>query len=124
MAAANNLPIYKVAYDLFGVVTDAVRNMPRDVKKLVGKRLTDEAMDIVMLIFRANEARDKVPHLDELLERVGVINLLLRLAHDKRLITTKPYSAAISLTGQVGKQAGGWRKASTASSPVVSPSRR
>lgn len=124
MAATSSLPIYKVAYDLFGVITDAVRNMPRDVKQLIGKRLADEAMDIVMLIFRANEARDKVPYLDDLLERVGVINLLLRLAHDKKLITTKPYAAAISLTGSVGKQAGGWRKSSAASSPVVSPSRR
>lgn len=123
MAAANNLPIYKVAYDLFGVVTDAVRNMPRDVKQLVGARIATEAMDIVMLIFRANAAREKVPHLDDLLERLEVINLMLRLARDKRFIATKQYASAIALTDQVGKQAGGWRKHS-ASSPVVSPSRR
>lgn len=123
MAAANNLPIYKVAYDLFGVVTDAVRNMPRDVKQLVGARIATEAMDIMMLIFRANAAREKVPHLDDLLERLEVINLMLRLARDKRFIATKQYAAAIALTDQVGKQAGGWRKHS-ASSPVVSPSRR
>jgi hypothetical protein len=122
MVAANNLPIYKVAYDLFGVVTDAVRNMPRDVKQLVGSRVATEAMDIVTLIFRANAAANKVPHLSELLERLEVINLLLRLARDKRLISTKQYAAAIALTDQVGKQAGGWRKHS-ASSPVASRSR-
>lgn len=122
MAATNNLPIYKVAYDLFGVVTDAVRNMPRDIKQLVGARIATESMDIVVLIFRANEARDKVPHLSELLERLGVLNLLLRLARDKRFIATKQYAAAIALTDQVGKQAGGWKKAS-ASSPAVSRSR-
>lgn len=122
MAAANNLPIYKVAYDLFGVVTDAVRNMPRDVKQLVGSRVATEAMDIVMLIFRANAATNKVPHLSELLERLEVINLLLRLARDKRLISTKAYAAAITLTEQVGKQAGGWRK-SSASAPAASRSR-
>ncbi|CAJ7720623.1 hypothetical protein [Burkholderia pseudomallei] len=48
MVAANNLPIYKVAYDLFGVVMDAVRNMPRDVKQLVGSRVATEAMDIAV----------------------------------------------------------------------------
>ena len=124
MATASNLPIYKVAYDLFGVVTDAVRNMPRDVKHLVGTRIATEAMDIVVLIFRANAARDKVPHLADLLERVDVINLLLRLARDKKFVSTKQYAAAIALTDQVGKQAGGWKKASSATSPVVSPSRR
>ncbi|TDV04645.1 four helix bundle protein [Paraburkholderia caballeronis] len=122
MAAASNLPIYKVAYDLFGIVTDAVRNMPRDVKQLVGSRVATEAMDIVTLIFRANAATNKVPHLNELLERLEVINLLLRLARDKRMISTKQYAAAIALTDQVGKQAGGWRKHS-ASSPAVSRSR-
>lgn len=91
MVAANNLPIYKVAYDLFGVVMDAVRNMPRDVKQLVGSRVATEAMDIVTLIFRANASANKVPHLGELLERLEVINLLLRLARDKRLISTKQY---------------------------------
>ncbi|WP_353627586.1 four helix bundle protein [Ralstonia pseudosolanacearum] len=122
MAAAKHLPVYKVAYDLFGVITDSVRNMPRDLKQLVGSRLATEAMEIVMLIFRANSAADKVPHLTDLLERLEVINLLLRLAHDKKLISTKQYSAAIEKTDMVGKQVGGWRKHS-ASSPAAPRSR-
>lgn len=122
MAVTTALPIYKVAYDLFGVVTDAVRNMPRDVKQIVGSRIATEAMDIVVLIFRANAAADKVPHLIDLLERLEVINLLLRLARDKGFIKNPPYAKAIALTDQVGKQAGGWKKHS-ASSPAVSRSR-
>lgn len=122
MAAADNLPIYKVAYDLFGLTVNAVRNMPRDVKQLVGSRIAEEVMEIVTLIFRANEAAEKKPHLDELLERLEVINLLFRLARDTRLISTKQYAAATKLTDQVGKQAGGWRKYS-ASSPAASQSR-
>lgn len=122
MAAAKHLPVYKVAYDLFGVITGAVRNIPRDLKQIVGSRLANEAMAIVMLIFRANSAANKVPHLDELLERLEVINLLLRLAHDMQLIGIKPYAAAIALTDQVGKQVGGWRKHS-ASSPAAPRSR-
>ncbi|WP_174936777.1 four helix bundle protein [Burkholderia lata] len=122
MAAPTQLPIYKVAYDLFRLIMEMVRNIPRDLKQLVGSRLASEAMEIVTLIFRANEATDKVPHLNELIERLGVINLQLRLSRDMRLISTKQYAAAIALTDQVGKQAGGWRKHS-ASSPAVSRSR-
>jgi hypothetical protein len=123
MAAAKNLPIYKVAYDLFKEVTESTRNMPRDFRLSVGGRIRDETLEIVTLIFRANAAADKVPYLSNLLERVDVVDLLLRLAHDMRFISTKQYAAAIALTEQVGKQAGGWRKHS-ASSPVASPSRR
>lgn len=122
MASPTQLPIYKVAYDLFRSIMEMVRNIPRDLKQLVGSRLATEAMEIVTLIFRANEAVDKVPHLNELIERIGVINLQLRLSHDMRLISTKQYAAAIALTDLVGKQAGGWRKHS-ASSPAASRSR-
>jgi hypothetical protein len=122
MAAAKELPIYKVAYDLFKEVTESTRNMPRDFKLSLGGRIRDEALEIVTLIFRANAAIDKVPYLSDLLERVDVINLLLRLAHDMRFIATKHYAKAIELTSSVGRQAGGWLKHS-ASSPVASRSR-
>lgn len=122
MASPTTLPIYGVAYDLFKEVTDSTRHMPRDFKLSLGGRIRDETLEIVTLIFRANAAMDKVPHLSELLERVDVVELLLRLARDMHFIPTKRYAAAIALTQQVGKQAGGWRKHS-ASSPVASPSR-
>lgn len=122
MAASNNLPIYKVSYDFLRLVVDMVRNIPRDLKQLIGKRLAEEATEIVTLIFRANEATDKVPHLNELLERLGVINLQLQLSCDMHLISKKQYAAATALTAQIGKQAGGWRKYS-ASSPAASWSR-
>lgn len=124
MAVTTTLPIYKVAYDLFREVTESTRNMPRDVKQSLGGRVRDETLEIVTLIFRANAALDKVPHLNDLLERLEVVNLLLRLARDMHFIATKQYAAAIALTDQVGKQAGGWRKKQSASSPVASPSRR
>jgi hypothetical protein len=110
MAQTTHLPIYKVAYDLLGLVTDLVRNMPRDSKQTIGFKINQECVEIVVLIFRANCARDKAPHLEDLIEHLQVIELLLRLSRDKRLISTKGYAQAIELTGSVGKQAGGWRR--------------
>ncbi|HEY0064161.1 MAG TPA: four helix bundle protein, partial [Telluria sp.] len=111
-----NLPIYKVAYELLDAVTDLAKNMPRDFKTSIGGKLRDECVEIVTLIFRANTARDKSVHLGSLIERLQVIELLLRLARDKRLISTKQYAIAVELSTSAGKQAGGWRR--SASSPV------
>ena len=72
MALHSELPIYKVAYDLSDLAIDLVRNMPRDVKGVIGDELRRECLSLVVLIYRANVARDKVPHLSELLERVQV----------------------------------------------------
>jgi len=114
MALHHQLPIYKVAYDLLDVSTDLAKNMPRDFKASIGGKISTECIEIMILIFRANVAREKTAHLDDLIERLQVAELLLRLSRDKRLISTGQYAKAIELTGAIGKQAGGWRR-STAS---------
>ncbi len=118
MALHTALPIYKVAYDLLDTAVEVTRHMPRDMRPAIGTKIREECVEIVVLIFRANVSRDKAPHLDQLLERVQVAELLLRLSRDKRYISTAQYARAIALTTSVGKQANGWRKA-FASSPVA-----
>jgi hypothetical protein len=110
MAITSELPIYKVAYDLLDAITDLSIHMRRDFKQSIGNKLRDECVEIVTLIFRANCAREKASHIETLLERLQVAELLLRLARDKLLISTGQYAKAIALTDKVGKQAGGWRK--------------
>lgn len=113
MAIHTNLPIYKVAYDLLDVITDLAKNMPRDFKQSIGGKLRDECVEIVTLIFRANVSQEKTVHLISLIERLQVSELLLRLSRDKRLISTGQYAKAIELTGSIGKQASGWRRATS-----------
>ena len=117
MALHHELPIYKVTYDLLGVATDLVKNMPRDFKASIGAEIRNECVRMVVLIFRANVAKDKAPHLGELLERLQVAELLIRLSKDKRFISVAQYAKAIELTDKIGKQANGWRK--SASSLVI-----
>lgn len=118
MALHTTLPIYKVAYDLLDVAVDLVKNMPRDVKLVIGGELRDGCLKVLVLVFRANVSRDKATHLTELIERIQEIELLLRLSRDKRFISTAQYAKAVELTGSVGKQASGWRRQSAAS-PVA-----
>lgn len=113
MATHTQLPIYKVAYDLLDVVTDFVRNMPRDTKQSIGGKISAECIEIMVLVFRANVAQDKAPHLIDLIERLQVAELLIRLAKDKRLISIGAYAKAVELTTSIGKQANGWRRASS-----------
>ncbi len=76
MALHTQLPIYKVAYDLLDIITDLAKNMPRDFKAVIGGKLRDECVKIVVLIFRANVARDKAPHLGALIKRLQVADLV------------------------------------------------
>lgn len=120
MALHSELPIYKVAYDLLSHVARVTRNMPREFKQSIGGKLRDECVDITVLIFRANVARQqaKGPHLALIIERLQVAELLLRLSRDLRLIATGQYGEAIKLTQSIGKQASAWKR-SFADSPVA-----
>lgn len=118
MALHTDLEIHKMAYDLFDAIMDLVKQMPRDFKVPMGGKLRDECLEIITCIFRANSNRDKEPHLLALIERLQVIELMLRLSRDKRLIATSHYANAIKLTNSIGRQANGWRK--WASSPASS----
>ena len=109
MALHIDLPIYKLAYDLLDLATDLTRNMPRDFKASLGGQIRVECVALMVAIGRANVASDKTPHLDGLIESLQVVELLMRLSHDKRFISPKQWARAIELTDRIGKQAGGWR---------------
>jgi hypothetical protein len=110
MGLHHNLPIYKVAYDLIGVAVEASRQMPRDVKRLLGEKLRDECIELSLLIYDANIAADKKTPLSTLLRRVQAVEIMLRVSRDKRYISTRHYADAVQLTDRIGKQANGWRK--------------
>ena len=109
MALHIDLPIYKLAYDLLDVATELTRNMPRDFKASLGGQIRTECVAMTVLIGRANAAQDKAPHLDTLLESLQVVELLMRLSHDKRFISPQQWARSVTLTERIGKQAGGWR---------------
>lgn len=113
MALHTQLPIYKKAYELLDVAVDVTRHLPRDFKRLIGEKVREECLEIMVLIFRANVCRNKVPHIESLLERLQIVELILRLAKDKRFISLGQYAKAIELTVNIGKQASGWKKSAT-----------
>lgn len=118
MALHHELPIYRQTYELLSMAIDVTRNIPRDFKRLIGEKVREECVEMMVLIFRANVATHKTPHIQELLERLQVVELMLRMSRDKRFISTKQYANAIALTQDIGKQATGWKK-STAKAPAV-----
>ncbi len=118
MALHSTLPIYKETYQLLVLATEITRHMPRDLRPAMGTKIREECLELVVLIYRANAATDKVPQLTTLLERLQVAELLFRLSKDLRLISLKQYARAIQLTSAIGKQANGWRKYS-AKSPAA-----
>jgi len=118
MAMHTDLQIHKVAFDLLSLATDLTRNIPRDFKAGLGAKVRDECIEVMVLIARASASRDKQQHLGTLVERVQVIEFLLRLFKEKRFISVPQHAKAIELTASIGKQANAWKRHS-ASAPAT-----
>lgn len=110
MALHSDTAVYKANYDLIMAIVKIVKNMPRDYKAIIGGELRDHALTIAILILRANMAEDKLPHLNQIIERKESIGLLTRLARDLRLISPGQYGEIIEQAANVGRQVNGWRK--------------
>jgi len=108
MAQYQHLPIYKVTYDLLSLVTKRTKEFPRDFKYSLGDKIRNECIDLVVLIYKANSTKDKVEFLNKILERVQVIELMLRLSKDLNLLSVNAFSEIIVLTDSISRQAQGW----------------
>lgn len=110
MARYQHLPIYKTGYELLGQVVRATKEFPREHKFTLGQRLRDEVIDVLVLVYRANSQKDKVAVLTEILERVLVIELMIRLCHDQRILARKNYAGLAEITESLARQTEGWKK--------------
>jgi hypothetical protein len=66
----------------------------------------------VIMIYKANSARDKTEHIQIILERIQGIHLIMRLSHDLRILSRRHYAALSEMTDALGRQAQGWAKSS------------
>lgn len=57
MAIHTDLAIYKACYELLSLSTDLVKNMPRDFKASMGRKIHEECIDMLVLVARANIAK-------------------------------------------------------------------
>ena len=117
MALHSELEIYRSCYTLLGAAGEVIMQMRRDAKKVFGEMIIHGCVELDLHIRAANMAQDKEPHILQLLERLEVIELLLRTCRDNRYIAVSHFARLVMLTQSIGKQANGWRRSMAASEP-------
>jgi hypothetical protein len=113
MAQYQHLPIYKTTYELLVKITHATANFPKAYKYSLGDKLRTEIMEMVVFVFKANSSRtERAKHASDFLDRLQVVELMLRLSKDLRLLTVKQFAEIVLLSDSLGRQAQGWIKSS------------
>lgn len=110
MAIYDNLPVFKLLYDLLLELFELSRNLQRDYKFTIGEKLRIELLDILVCVYRANSTTDKSAPLRLAREHMVVIKLYVRILHDLKQISIKRYASLSDKIEIISKQLTAWNK--------------
>ena len=114
MAQYKHLPIYKTTYDLLQLITKKTKSFPKEFKYSLGDKLRNECIDMVVLIYKINSTSSgRKEYLKQMLERLQVVELILRLSKDMHLINVESFSEIVLLTDSLSRQSQGWMQHSS-----------
>ena len=116
MAQYKHLPIYRTSYDLVTRIMHATKHFPREHKYTLGQEMKNAATGIVLEVYRANSraGNQRREHITDILERIQMLEVSMRLAHDLRILPRKQYALLAEITDRLGRQAQGWLKSTKA----------
>jgi hypothetical protein len=108
-----NLPIYKLATELAVRMDKVVREFSRFHKYTLGARLRDSALDLVLLVARANRREERVATLDLLCRQVEELKVLMNLGKELQAFQSfREFAQLMEQVVNIARQAEGWRKKS------------
>jgi len=109
LAHHENLPIYKKALDLAVYIEIIVSNFSRSHRYTIGTDLRNSSKKILLLIAKANCAKDKKGHLLELRDSIEEVKILIRICKELKVFRSFASFERISrLTIDAARQCEGW----------------
>jgi len=121
MARYEHLPIYKTTYDLFLNVLQMTKSFPKDYRYTLGEHFHLTAIKLLKQVYLTNNAKDKVESLQLLLSYIQEMGVLIRAAHDLKILGDTRFFDLIQKRDSLEKQTTGWLKSFESKARVLSP---
>ena len=111
MTIYNNLPVYKVSYDLLLEVFELVKVFWKQYKYTLWDKIKNEIIDLITSIYRANSSfNTRLSNIKKAREQVEVLKLYMRLSKDLKLIQLNKYADVSLKIESLSKQLYAWEK--------------
>ena len=110
MATYDNLPVYKVSYDLLQKLFLVVRNYRKEYKYTLWESIKKEVIDLILTIYKANSHKEKQIYLEQARGHIEVVRLLARLSKDLREIDLREFVIVNQMIESISKQLTAWEK--------------
>ncbi len=113
MAVYSELKVYEECYRLFLQLVTSTARMQRDYRYSLGEQVKRSAMDMLVLIFKANKSYNKCEHIATAREKLVEVQVLLRVFNDIKQISDKQYAMFMEMTVSISKQLVAWERSAS-----------
>lgn len=93
-----------------GWLLDRTAKFPKNLRHTLTGRIDNLALDVFERLVEARYTRARLPLLARVNLDLEKLRLLLRLAHDRRVLDTHAFEHAMVAIESAGRQVGGWSK--------------
>lgn len=108
-----NLPVFKMVYDLLLRIFHDTKRLERDYRYTLGEDLKRNLLRVEICIYHGNvetDAKSKLNYLAEALDRMLEVKLCVRILHDSKQISTKNYALLSEQMVMIEKHLRNWIK--------------
>lgn len=112
-----NLPVYKAVFDLTIKIFQQSQHMSREFRYTLGERLKNEAINLLIDVYSASTAEDKLPHILSTQRRIELIRVMLRVCREMGQLPIKNMASMTLHTDEITKQLAAWLAATMKRQP-------
>lgn len=112
MAPAAIPPAVEACHICLQWIIPLLDHFPRNRRFTLGERIESGLLDVLQSLIAAAYSREKTTPLTEANQKLAVTRHLWRLCFELRVIPVARYEHGARLFVDLGRQIGGWRKAS------------
>ena len=113
-AKYDNLPVFKLCYDALFQIINWIHRMQRDFRYGIADDQRRIIMEVLLCIYRANNAKEKAPYLQKAIELMVEVKIYTRVLHDAKQISTPQFALAADLHVNIEKNLANWCRYSLA----------
>ncbi|MFA7658855.1 MAG: four helix bundle protein [Candidatus Gastranaerophilaceae bacterium] len=96
-----------------------VKNFGREYKYTLGEKIENEAISLVICVYKANQKERRESAIQEMLEHIQLLELFLRIAHDLKIISMEHYVQVVEMIDNISRQSQGWLNSINGKTPEL-----
>lgn len=108
-----NLPVFKMVYDLLLRIVHESHKMGKDFRYTIAEDLKKSLVRIEVCVYHANEekeANEKLAYIGEALEIMLEVKLYVRILHDSKQLSLKKYALLCEQMVEIEKNLKNWKQ--------------